>query len=72
MIHCSEVHTSTLEGLIRAHDPSVIIGSCLGASDPEKAVAEEHRRILFAMVGPDVFYEDQLPHVFGMHLSSYR
>eukprot|EP00959_Pyramimonas_sp_CCMP1952_P431177 9030444-Pyramimonas_sp.AAC.1 len=24
------------------------------------------------MVGPDVFYEDQLPHVFGIHLSSYR
>ena len=72
MCLCSDVHTSTLEGLITSEDPALIIGSCLGASNPEKAVAEAHKRILFAIVGPDVFYEDRLPHVFGMHLSSYR
>ena len=66
------MHTTTMEELMSEHDPLLIVGSCLGGSNPEKALAEAHKRILFAMVGPDIFYEDQLPHVFGMHLSSYR
>ncbi|KAK3240934.1 hypothetical protein CYMTET_49254 [Cymbomonas tetramitiformis] len=67
-----QLHRDAVSALLEEHDPGFIVGSCSQASGYEKDLVNAAQKILLAQVGPNAYYEDQLPYIFGMHISSYR
>jgi len=63
-------HASTLQSLLGSHDPLFLIGTCSWSAEYEKQVVKESNKILMAQVGPDEYYSDDFPSIFGIHVSN--
>jgi hypothetical protein len=63
-------HAQLLKSMITTLDAPYIVGTCSFASSIEKQVAEDHKAILMAQVGPPGYYEEKNPYVFGFHINS--
>ncbi|KAL3913849.1 MAG: hypothetical protein SGILL_006329 [Bacillariaceae sp.] len=63
-------HVQILKSMITALDAPYIAGTCSFASSIEKQVAEDHKAILMAQVGPPGFYQGSHPYTFGFHINS--
>ena len=63
-------HVQILESMITSLDAPYIAGTCSFASSIEKQVAEDHKAILMAQVGPPGYYEEKNRYTFGFHINS--
>ena len=68
----SDIHALEMTKLLDEQDPAFVVGTCSAKADFERDIVNSRQKILMAQVGPDAYYEDELPYLFGIHISSYR